>query len=99
MIGVWVQNALKQCKYEKKKAHHRYPINKKKKKNLNTYFYQKQWKGTFLAVQCLGLCASSAGGEGLIPSQESKISHAVGHGQVSRKEKNKYLVLMHMYGI
>ena len=85
---------------KKKKAHHLYPINKKKKpKNLNTYFYQKQWKGTSLAVQCLGLHASSAGGEALIPSQESKIPHAVGHGQVSQKEKNKYLVLMHMYGI
>ena len=31
--------------------------------------------GSFLEVQCLGLCASTAGGMGSIPGQETKILH------------------------
>ena len=31
------------------------------------------------------------GGQGLSPCQESKIPHTVGHGQVSQKEKSKYI--------
>ena len=32
--------------------------------------------GTSLAVQCLGLCASTAGDTGSIPGQGTKIPHA-----------------------
>ena len=42
-------------------------------------------------MQCFRLHASSAGGEGLSPCRESKIPHAVGHGQVSQKEKSRYI--------
>ena len=36
--------------------------------------------GASLAVQQLGLAASTAGGAGLIPGQGTKIPHAVQHG-------------------
>ena len=39
-----------------------------------------------LAVQWLGLCASTAGGMGSIPGQETKIPHATPCGQ----NKTKY---------
>ena len=42
--------------------------------------------GTSLVVQWLKLCASNAGGMGLISSQGTKILHAE---QCSRKEKKK----------
>ena len=38
-------------------------------------------KGTSLAVQWLRLCASTAGGMGLIPGQGTKILHAAQHSQ------------------
>ena len=37
--------------------------------------------GTSLAVQWLRLCASTAGGMGLIPGWGTKMSHATWHGQ------------------
>ena len=37
--------------------------------------------GTSLAVQCLRLCASTAGGIGSIPGWGTKIPHAAWHGQ------------------
>lgn len=36
----------------------------------------KQVKGASLAVQWLGLCASIAGGKGLVPDRGTKILHA-----------------------
>ena len=44
--------------------------------------------GTSLAVQWLGLCASTAGGAGSIPGWGTKIPHAVWYGQ-NKKEKPK----------
>ena len=38
-------------------------------------------------VQWLGLCASTAGGTGLIPDQGSKILQATGWGQKTKKKK------------
>ena len=39
---------------------------------------QKMIWGTSLAVQCLRLCASTAGDAGSIPGQGTKIPHAAG---------------------
>ena len=44
--------------------------------------------GSFLAVQCLGLCASTAGGMGSIPGQETNILHPT-HLQAQKKRKKK----------
>ena len=41
---------------------------------------QKGAKGTSLAVQWLGFCASTAGGTSSIPDQVTKILHAARHG-------------------
>ena len=46
--------------------------------------------GSFLAVQCLGLCASTAGGMGSIPGQETNILHPT-HLQAQKKRKKKKL--------
>ena len=43
-------------------------------------------RGNSLAVQWLGLCASAAGGTGLIPGRGTKIPHAVQHGQKKKKK-------------
>ena len=37
--------------------------------------------GTSLAVQCLRLCTSTAGGTGSTPGWETKIPHAMWRGQ------------------
>ena len=43
----------------------------------------KSWRqGTSLVVQWLRLCASHAGGMGLIPGQGTKIMHAVQCGKI-----------------
>ena len=42
-----------------------------------------------LAVQWLGLHASTAGGTGSIPGQGTKIPHALQHGQIKEKKKKK----------
>ena len=47
----------------------------------------KPW--TSLAVQCLRLRASTAGGAGLVPGRETKIPHAAWHGQKKEKTKKK----------
>ena len=39
-------------------------------------------------VQCLGFCASSAGGAGSVPGQRTKIPHALWY---KRKKKKKRL--------
>ena len=40
--------------------------------------FKKKFLGNSLAVQWLGLCASTAGGKGSIPSGGTKIPHATG---------------------
>ena len=45
--------------------------------------------GTSLAVQWLGLCASTAGGPGLIPGRATKIQQAVQRGQKIGEKKKK----------
>ena len=46
--------------------------------------------GNSLAVQWLGLCASTVGGAGSIPGQGTKIPHATWHGQkINRSLKKK----------
>ena len=42
--------------------------------------------GSFLEVQCLGLCASTAGGMGSIPGQETKILHPTCFQAQQKKE-------------
>ena len=49
-------------------------------RNLNNYIL-----GTSLAVQCLRLSASTAGGTGLIPGWGTKILHALQRGQKKKK--------------
>ena len=53
------------------------------------YAYQQQQKylGTSLAVQWLGLSASTAGGMGSIPRWGTKIPHAGWRGQNKTKQK------------
>ena len=51
---------------------------------------QHKTGGTFLAVQWLGLHASTAGGVGLIPSWGTKTPHVMRHGQ-KKKGKKKWL--------
>ena len=60
---------------------HRHIINggtKKKKKNLT---------GNSLAVQWLGLCTSTAGSPGSIPSQRTKVPQDTGHSKKKRRKK------------
>ena len=49
----------------------------------------QHWPGTSLIVQWLRLWAATAGGMGSIPGQETKILHAVRHGQKNVKNKEK----------
>ena len=42
--------------------------------------------GNSLAVQWLGLHASTAGGTGLIPGQGAKVLHAAWHGQINTQK-------------
>ena len=44
---------------------------------------------TFLAVQWLRLCSSTAEGVGMIPGQGTKVPHAVQHGQKEREKEKK----------
>ena len=46
--------------------------------------------GTFLAVQWLRLCTSTAGGTGSIPGQRTKIPHAM---QCNQKKKKKVAMI------
>ena len=48
---------------------------------------KKEVIGTSLAVQGLRLCASNAGGAGLIPGRGTKIPHAARHGQKQNETK------------
>ena len=49
----------------------------------------KKITGTSLAVQWLGLWASTAGDMGLIPGRGTKIPHAAWHGQKKKKRPYK----------
>ena len=53
------------------------------------HYADQEDTGNSLAVQWLGLRASTAGGRGLIPGQGTKILHAVWHGQKKKKEKTR----------
>ena len=46
-------------------------------------------EGTSLAVQWLRLCASAAGGVGLIPGRGTEILRAAQHGQKIKKERKR----------
>ena len=46
-------------------------------------------EGTSLAVQWLRLCASTAGGAGLIPTRETKIPHAMCAAKKFKKKTTK----------
>ena len=54
---------------------------------------QKKFAGTSLAVQWLGLHASTTGGMGLIPSRRTKIPHAVRSKETTKKEICRPVVL------
>ena len=58
-------------------------------------FNQKETLGNSLAVQWLGLHASTAGGKGLIPGRGTKISQATWHGQKKPLNEKKYREIMH----
>ena len=49
--------------------------------------------GTSLAVQCLRLCASTAGGMGSIPGQGNEIPNALQHGQSREGENVRWCML------
>ena len=52
--------------------------------------------GTSLVVQGLRLCASTAGGGGLIPGPATKIPHAMQSGQ-KKKKKNEGLIYIYTH--
>ena len=58
---------------------------------MGTKFQFCQMKSSWdsLAVQWLELCASTAGGMGLIPGQGTEILQATQHGQKQKKKKKK----------
>ena len=58
---------------------------------MGTKFQFCQMKSSWdsLAVQWLGLCASTAGGMGLIPGQGTEILQATQHGQKQKKKKEE----------
>lgn len=62
------------------------------KKNQRTRIRRYVLCWTSLAVQCLRLCTSRAGGAGSIPGRGTKLPHAVGHSQ---KEKEDMSYAMH----
>ena len=47
----------------------------------------KEWMGNSLAVQWLGLCASTEGGTGSIPGWGTKIPHAAWRSQKKKKKE------------
>ena len=50
------------------------------------FILKKLLRGTSLAVQWLGLHASTAGGSGSIPGRGTKILHAAQHSQKKKKK-------------
>ena len=61
----------------------------KRKKEVSRWRKERGKKGTSLDVQWLRLCASTAEDMGLIPGQETKISHATG---CSLKRRSRWLL-------
>ena len=55
--------------------------------HINNSFLKFQCRGNSLAVQWLGLLASTAGGWGLIPGQGTKILQATWPGQKNNNNK------------
>ena len=53
--------------------------------------FAKHFPGTSLAVQCLGLRTSTAGGMGLIPGRGTEIPRAMQRGQKQKATKQKTL--------
>ena len=51
---------------------------------LRTNLMQEHREGTALMIQWLGLHASPGQGTGFIPTWETKIPHATGHGQINK---------------
>ena len=56
----------------------------------NKTFTESQWRGISLAVRLLGLCASTAGGEGSIPGQGTNADFP--HACSAAKKKKKVLM-------
>ena len=54
-------------------------------------------QGNFLAVQWLGLCASAAGGMGLIPGLGSTIPYTLWWGQKKKVYVNKIMYMQNIY--
>ena len=50
--------------------------------------------GSSLAVQWLGLCASTARGLGLFPGRGNKLPQAMQHDQNNNNNNNYYLLLL-----
>ena len=53
--------------------------------------------GTSLAVQWLGLCASTAGGPGIDPCWGTKILHAAWHGKKQKQKDKQTEKILHLY--
>ena len=58
---------------------------------LTAGFNETQTKDYYQGTS-LGLCTSSAGGEGSIPGGGTKIPHATGCSQKKKKKKNYYQI-------
>ena len=61
---------------------------------LAVYFIYKIHSRNSLAVQWLGLRASTAGGTGSIPGRGTKILHAAQYGQKKKKKKKEKFILL-----
>ena len=55
--------------------------------------------GNSLAVQWLGLHASTAGGTGSIPGRGTNIPHAMRHSQKKPPKNPAYIIRLHTYEI
>ena len=62
------------------------------KKMLYIEMDKQQGSANSLTVQWLGLQASTAGGPGSIPGQETKIPHATRYGKKKKKPTRSYCI-------
>ena len=60
-----------------------------KKRVFRNFYQEKATFETSLVVQWLRLHSSTTGDTGSIPGQETKISHAMWHGQKKKKRKKE----------